>query len=836
MSINNKITLKVKSGPGDIIGNTELEMENNIVYFDKIQFNMPGEYTISVIPSNKNSFEETEFTINVLPEEEFIPQEEVETPEEVKEDNSSRPIISQINQPTIDLKPIEFETEIGDRAISEIGSTLGFTPFIWINEVEISPNDIIRYFLYYEDLIPKCRFTFYDTFNLIKNPETSPTVNTKFQLFLNSGSDVLKSIHLRFKIESVSFNKNKSITILGTLDLDDFYNMDYKSYKGTSFEVLKKMSSEFGLGYNSNINNTNDNMPWIKYGKNYSDFIKSIINHSYISDDSFMLGYIDFYWCLNYVDLEKEWKRDIENDYAINSQGISSFSDKSDNISRLILTNDQSQITSVFYFTNVKINNNSTYQNLYKGIFTKSKVYDKINKSFLKFDIDSLTSDVNDKIVLKGDKIDTKELKNNYKNKYGGKIDIDNMHPNYKYAPEQNKRNLINLFNISIDITLPNPNFNLYLYQKVKIIFVNKLLTISNSEQVDERLSGDWMIVDIAYSYSGGTLLQRVKAARKELSKTKNEMKGEVTAPINNSNNIDNSQLNENPIDALPPNERYSEPQPQTEPVNKNYLESNNTNNTILNNSSDTPEVSYYFTPNNLKINRYFLPSSEYFSKSEPKYIFLHHTAGWNNPYKVIDSWSKDNRGKIATEFVIGGQSISGDDFKYDGEILQSFPEGNWAFHLGIGRNKVHRDSVGIELNNFGYLTKGGYVKKVNGFKRWIVMNSQKYYTYSGSEVHPSQVIKLNTPFRGYEYWHKYSDTQIETLKKLILYISERNNIDPKEGLPTLIKTKGLAAFDYIKDLKRGKIKGGIWSHTNVRLDKFDIFPQPNLVDMLITL
>lgn len=34
------------------------------------------------------------------------------------------------------------------------------------------------------------------------------------------------------------------------------------------------------------------------------------------------------------------------------------------------------------------------------------------------------------------------------------------------------------------------------------------------------------------------------------------------------------------------------------------------------------------------------------------RWIFLHHTAGWNNPYKVIDSWGRDKRGKVVFVLV----------------------------------------------------------------------------------------------------------------------------------------------------------------------------------------
>ena len=75
MSINSKITLKVKSGPGEIAGETELELNNNSVDFNKIQFTEPGDYIISVIPSNNSELEATEFSISIEPEEEVIAQE-----------------------------------------------------------------------------------------------------------------------------------------------------------------------------------------------------------------------------------------------------------------------------------------------------------------------------------------------------------------------------------------------------------------------------------------------------------------------------------------------------------------------------------------------------------------------------------------------------------------------------------------------------------------------------------------------------------------------------------------------------------------------------------------
>ena len=216
-------------------------------------------------------------------------------------------------------------------------------------------------------------------------------------------------------------------------------------------------------------------------------------------------------------------------------------------------------------------------------------------------------------------------------------------------------------------------------------------------------------------------------------------------------------------------------------------------------------------------INKSYLKETEYVKGPiKPEYIFLHHTAGWHNPYNTISAWNRDNRGRIATEFVLGGQSVLGNDNKFDGEIVQAFPEGNWASHLGAtGSSFMHKNSVGIEVCNFGYLISGK--------------------TYTNQIAHESQIVTLKKSFRKFKTWHRYSDNQIQSLKNLLIFIGNRDSIDIREGLPKLIKQSGEKAFDFSTEAFKGNVKG-ILSHTNVRKDKFDMFPQQELLDMLVSL
>lgn len=234
------------------------------------------------------------------------------------------------------------------------------------------------------------------------------------------------------------------------------------------------------------------------------------------------------------------------------------------------------------------------------------------------------------------------------------------------------------------------------------------------------------------------------------------------------------------------------------------------------------PDITTDRMEGNSKIKEHFLRAGEFINSVTKKtYIFIHHTAGWNNPYNVIDDWNTDTRGAIGTHYVIGGPSING-DLKFDGEIVRCISERNHAYHLGGNLpSKLTTNSIAIELCNFGQLTQR------NG----------KYYTYTNAECPKNQVLELPKSFRGHKFWHKYSNAQIQALKDLLIDIGKRNGISISKGLPTLLKTQDpYLALELNSNLCKGITNDGVWSHTNVRSDKVDIFPQPEIINMLKSL
>jgi hypothetical protein len=556
--VTGKISLKVKSGPGVIIGITDVDIIDGRADFSGIQFDQPGDYVVT-IGCTSPDVEPSEMKFKVLPQEDVIAQEEKKA--EPEKPTGKRPIIAQIDKPTIPIEPMEFERGGVDLAsTAQVATSIGLTPFVNYNGVVIESRNIQSFVLEHEGMLPKVSVIFTD--QLAALSEEPPRDDTPFEIFLNSRSINLKYIHLNFKI--IDFQKlptGNQYSIKGILNVSGLYRNKFKVKRGTSFEALRDICKDLQLGFNSNIENTNDHMPWRNIGDKQLNFMEDIVKHSYISDESFMAGYIDFYYCFNYVDIEKEMKREITDDVGIDTGGIDipSINDI-DKISPLILYSEKGLQTSNLFFAKIGERSESTKISMEQGYRTRTKFYDKFKKMFLVFDVDSTTTDGSKNHILKGHGDDKEAFDNNYITKYQGKIDTDNVHKNHNYAVTQNKINLDNMMKNQMDIILPNPNFNLYRFQKIQVILIKSRATISSPETVEWRFSGEWMISAIKFVFMNGKLNQEITLARKEMGKNPQE----IDAGTNNGTKEKKEEKSENPIVGTPaetitnkPNSKY---------------------------------------------------------------------------------------------------------------------------------------------------------------------------------------------------------------------------------------------------------------------------------------
>jgi len=219
------------------------------------------------------------------------------------------------------------------------------------------------------------------------------------------------------------------------------------------------------------------------------------------------------------------------------------------------------------------------------------------------------------------------------------------------------------------------------------------------------------------------------------------------------------------------------------------------------------------------KIKQVPLKESEYFKEEiSKKQIVLHHTAGNSSAPATIKMWNADDRGRIATCVVISGKGLSKDT--YDGEIAQCFSSKNWAYHLGLKQDifrargiayqNLDKISIGIEICNWGPLEKKG----------------SKFYNYVDREVSPDQVCTLDSPYKGYTHYHAYTDAQIESVRKLLIYWNETHGID--------LTYREEDMWNISDRALRGE--NGVFTHNSYRKDKTDISPQPKMIAMLKSL
>lgn len=210
-------------------------------------------------------------------------------------------------------------------------------------------------------------------------------------------------------------------------------------------------------------------------------------------------------------------------------------------------------------------------------------------------------------------------------------------------------------------------------------------------------------------------------------------------------------------------------------------------------------------------VNQLLLPAHQ-FVGSDPgvttRQIVLHHTAGGSA--QSTYNWWNSNTERVATHFLIDR----------DGKAFQCIPLNRWAYHIYIGSkgnripDKYKRDSsiydrmgIGIEVCSWGQLTE----------------KDGKFFNYMNREVNAKDVCTLDTPYRGFKHYEKYTDAQLKSLENIIMQLVKIFNISLLEDYTNIFNV-------HTDALER---KAGIFSHTSFRTDKNDMYPAPELLSML---
>jgi len=218
-----------------------------------------------------------------------------------------------------------------------------------------------------------------------------------------------------------------------------------------------------------------------------------------------------------------------------------------------------------------------------------------------------------------------------------------------------------------------------------------------------------------------------------------------------------------------------------------------------------------------------FSPQQYYREETPKKQVVLHHTVSGAYAQGVVDWWNKDPQ-RVATSFIIQG----------NGKIYQLYSTKYWAHHLGIKadflkkmgftdsgtRNStLNKNSVGIEICNWGPLLKGsdGKFHPV----KWDT-ELKKYIPNAKITIDSSRVEAYEKPFRSFTHFEKYTEEQIISIERLLIYLCDKFDIS---------KSYNTDMWEVSKNALSGK--SGIWGHVSMRSDKSDPHPQPELIEML---
>jgi len=456
-------------------------------------------------------------------------------------------------------------------------------PAIRINEYDFDKPDILYFILSLDQFLPTLTVTVMDSkgmFSISQYPKDGDVLS----LFIRSkDEEIYKPIRMDFDILNVdtppvdlnSYSptpKDKvsaagRSTLTYTFDcrakVPELYSEVCKGFKeDSSFNHLNIIADDLKLGFASNITNTDDKMVRIIPYDTTLKFILDSTLTAYADDNSFFTTYVDPYYYMNFVNINKQLEYDeaLEDSLIVTVKDLSINKTTSDvlpaNDSKLFLTNLDAGSTG----TSRKIGaysliNNSGEITLENGYSRTVQYYDEDNREYRKFVITPLITENThpDLNPLRGRSDETRyktQVKFKYLGKQSTKDDDGNTYLNYQYAKIHNYQNIQDLYKMHMIVDLPTANMALYRYQKIPIVMYEqsaaKIEVMNQKEQLAENkgnvsatgndsdakntglntpklnkfLTGIYVIESIHYIYTPGLagIKQRLKLIRREWS------------------------------------------------------------------------------------------------------------------------------------------------------------------------------------------------------------------------------------------------------------------------------------------------------------------------------
>lgn len=437
-------------------------------------------------------------------------------------DNS---IIRSLFEPTIELDELKMTDayygtdgdEAGKRE-TEIQS-VDF-PIVVINDYRFKDRELVRFEIDCTEFIPKIYIEIYIAESSEFYSLSFPKDGDLISIFIRGRDDIFKPFRNDFLITNVDTDSDRSVPIdsrlfiSGQLQVPHLYDEHSFAKQGTSFEVLKEIARELGLGFATNIENTADEMNWICANETYENFIQSIGDNMWSDANSFYTVFIDSYYHLNVINLNTQFDDDTESLLGMSDNMISEYmidtEHKKTEIQK-IFSNHPSFAQSMFYIVTMKPINKSSEISKNYGYVYNLNFFEHNSLKDWEFPVEALVTEGNEdsKIIMKG-RPNEDFYKTQQKYNYTGiqySYPEHNVHENYYLAKIHNMMNLAEIEKMNVEVTINKINFNFIRFEKVPMIYqvdgdqeLGKKLNDELDDEFNANEYAEKIIVDPFYS------------------------------------------------------------------------------------------------------------------------------------------------------------------------------------------------------------------------------------------------------------------------------------------------------------------------------------------------
>lgn len=419
-------------------------------------------------------------------------------------------IIRSILEPTISLDEFAiFDKEYGSdglergERITEVKSVE--FPYILINDYILSISEVNSFEISSVDFLPTISLNIelgnYSGFLSTSFPKDGDLVS----VFLRGRDDLFKPIRNDYLITNIEVTKSShpegigsKIYLQGSLFIPGLYDETSFCEPGTSFQVLKKTAAKLGLGFATNVTDTADEMNWICANETHENFIKHIVDNSWLDENSFFTAFIDIYYHLNFVNFNTQLADETEALIGLADSVVTSYisdveSKKSE--ARKIMSNHPNFDKSPFYISTYKpVNNSSDIAKRY-GYSYNLKFFEHNSLKEWEFPVTPLITEgsANSKVLLKGrpneDYYKTQQRVNYLGIQYS--YPDHNVHEHYYLAKVHNMMNMVELDKMNLIIQAGKLNLNFIRCEKLPIIMIIREDN-QRAAKVDDELNEDF--------------------------------------------------------------------------------------------------------------------------------------------------------------------------------------------------------------------------------------------------------------------------------------------------------------------------------------------------------